>query len=124
MANKLRQFEILVDRNITFLEQIGHDNRKVLVAPSRLSSGYGFKNYPVKKSFIPANKQTLDLLANKFDIGTVVLPVSLYNNPLISDDFEHSNPLVSDDFEQMGLSLVQKVKYQGEEFLIYKNLTK
>lgn len=124
VSNKFRLFEYMLDKNITFLEQIGPDNKKVIVAPSKLYQGYGYKHYPVKWSFIPANKQTLDLLASKFDIGTVVLPVSLYSNPLISDDFEHNNPLVSDDFKEIGLSLVQKVQFQGEEFLIYKKLTK
>ena len=58
------------------VERIGHDDRKVLVAPDELSLDYFLAHYPVRVSFLPANLATLRLMESRYEIGTIVYPIS------------------------------------------------
>jgi len=61
-------------RKTGFLEKIGHNN-SMLVAPHWLSMDYVNKHHAVKYSFIPANGKTLKLLKQRYQVGTLVLPI-------------------------------------------------
>jgi hypothetical protein len=54
------------------LEQIGHDDRTMLVSSFRLLD-YVRKHYPVQWSFVPANEATLRQLAEHYEIGTILV---------------------------------------------------
>jgi 4-amino-4-deoxy-L-arabinose transferase-like glycosyltransferase len=57
-----------------FLESLGHDDRYLLVSPFWLSLDYVHEHYPVQWSFPPTNRETLTLLDQNFQIGTIVIP--------------------------------------------------
>lgn len=55
------------------LESIGHDDTRMLVTPFDLSVRYRYSHFPVSWAFLPYDLPTLELLAARFDIGTMVL---------------------------------------------------
>jgi 4-amino-4-deoxy-L-arabinose transferase-like glycosyltransferase len=55
------------------LESVGHENGRMLVTPADMSVRYRYDHFPVRWSFVPNNPDTLDLLAARFDIGTLIL---------------------------------------------------
>ena len=56
------------------LEEVPIDHSRVVIAPYTIIFDYALRHYPVKHSFPPANAETLDLLKERYPIGTVILP--------------------------------------------------
>jgi hypothetical protein len=109
MFGRFSRLDAVEDQHTLFLEQIGHDQQKMLVAPFQLSLDYAYRHHPLKSSFTPANGETFELLANLYDIGTVILPSS-----------DYSSSFKPGDFERFGLLLDRAVTYEGQEYLIFK----
>jgi len=62
------------DRTLETVEQIGHDETKLLVAPWLLGLEYSVAHYPVRYSFPIENLAGLSLLDQQIPIGTLILP--------------------------------------------------
>jgi len=61
-------------RMTALIETIGHDDNTVLVCDPPTSLDYALKHFPVRSSFVPANDETLRLLCEHHDVGTLILP--------------------------------------------------
>ncbi len=55
------------------LEAAGHDDSTLLVTPASVGLDYAIKHYPVRWSFVPDNDETLRLLDETHQIGTLVV---------------------------------------------------
>jgi hypothetical protein len=97
------------DAATAFMNAIGHDDQRMLVAPFELALEYVSQHHPVKWSFIPANAVTLELLRKEFVIGTFILSVP-----------DPDSSLTAADLERTGLRLEQEVVYAGRHYLIFK----
>lgn len=76
---------------------VGHNPNTVLVAHHPDIAEYLLSRYPARWSFLPANLQTLKLLNDRYDIGTILLPPDrTWYTRLTADD------LRSLGFEQRG----------------------
>ena len=93
-------------RRTAWLEQIGHDDSTMLVTPV-IFFDYVNLHYPVTWAFIPGNVETLDLLAARYTIGTIVLPKG-------QDTF---SPLA---LGQVGLVLEKTAQLEGTLYEIYQ----
>ncbi len=73
------------------LFQLGHDPERMLVAPTQFALPYSVLAYPSRASLAAENEETLDLIRERWDVGTLVLPA---RSPVvrISRDYleEHS----------------------------------
>ncbi len=58
------------------LDMLHHDDRRMLVAPYEIAMRYAFDHYPVKYSFSPGDIATLEMLEERFDVGTLICPTS------------------------------------------------
>lgn len=109
MASRFNSMDHIDDKNLAFMEQIGHDDRTLLVSPYEFSLYYVYTHYPVKYSFVPKNRETFALLAQRFEIGTLIISQKEYE-----DFFSRTN------FEQYGLTLQQTAFYNGEVYLVWR----
>jgi hypothetical protein len=89
-------------RQANALESVGHDNTRLLVTPYQLAVLYRYNHFPVVWSFPPNNQPTLEILAARYDIGTMILDG---NSPLLQDPamlatlgFYKEGGLTVDDF--------------------------
>jgi 4-amino-4-deoxy-L-arabinose transferase-like glycosyltransferase len=73
-----------------FLDSIGVFSANFFIAPPQISLDYVNRHYPIKWSFIPANDETLMLLADKFPIDILIIPV---NHSLVYD--MNSNKIIT-----------------------------
>lgn len=94
--------------HVRWLEEIQHDDSQMLVSDVKFIA-YAYEHYPVRWAFVPANGRTLDLLAIKYEIGTVVLP-------------ERRVPFVlsPDDFARNGLYFAGNKELDGQTYSIFK----
>jgi hypothetical protein len=103
------------DHYTACIEQLGLDNKKMLVAPYFM--GDYIYHHAIRASFVPANKETLSLLQANFDIGTLIVRTpdgrSLEGTALTAADLGRS-----------GLGLAQKMNCNDEEFLVFRNTAK
>jgi len=74
-ARSLTSRDELADANLAAVEAIGHDPAKLLVAPLDVIRRYAVEHYPVRASLVPANERTFALIFDRYDVGTVVLPL-------------------------------------------------
>jgi hypothetical protein len=90
------------------LESVGHNNTRMLVTPFGLSTRYRYDHFPVRWAFLPENPPTLNLLATRFDIGTLIL----------RDD----HPLLNDPatLAALGFYKEQTLVIDSFNFLVYK----
>jgi hypothetical protein len=94
---------------IEFLESLGHDDCRVLVCPSSYSFPYVLRHHPVRWSFMPANRHTLELLDGRHPLGTIVYQC---DDPMTD--------LTRDDIESLGWSLERTAQFSTKSFLIFK----
>jgi len=73
-----------------FLDSVGVFSAHFFIAPHQISLDYVNRHYPIKWSFIPANEKTLMLLADKFPIDILIIPV---NHSLVYD--RSSNKIIT-----------------------------
>jgi hypothetical protein len=66
--------DVVDSRCAAALESVGHDNARMLVTPFDISIRYRYDHFPVRWAFAPHNQPTLELLAARFDLGTLILP--------------------------------------------------
>ena len=109
MANRFTSMDSLDDQNLAFMEQLGHDDQTLLVAPYEFSLNYVYRHYPVRFSFVPKNRETLELLAQGYAIGSLVLP-----------RVEFEDHFSATDFERYGLAYSETVEYGGEAYLVWR----
>ncbi len=90
------------------LEAVGHDNKRMLVTPFDISIRYRYDHFPVPWSFTPYNQPTLELLAARFDIGTM----------MVDDD----DSLLRDEADLVNLGFYKdRVLVIGEhKYVVYK----
>lgn len=67
-----------------FLDSLGVSKTHFFVAPHDLSLDYVNNHYPIKWSFVPSNEETLALLADKFMIDMLIIPL---NQKLVYDPY-------------------------------------
>lgn len=63
--------------NLSFVEELGHDDTRLIVAPVRLLPPYCVAHYPVSCALLPANLETFFVLADTHSIGTLILPSTM-----------------------------------------------
>jgi 4-amino-4-deoxy-L-arabinose transferase-like glycosyltransferase len=66
-------WDLADERGNAFIEGLSHDDHRMLVGPHLLCIPYLERHYPVKYSFVPANRETLSLLCRKYDVQTFIL---------------------------------------------------
>jgi hypothetical protein len=96
------------DAAADLMRAVGHDDSRLLVAPFWIALPYVYEHHPVRWSFVPGNLPTLQLLAARYEIGTVVLP------------HDGASTLGADDLQRFGLEPQGKFGYEGDEFLVFK----
>lgn len=90
------------------LETVGHDNTRMLVTPFDLSIRYRYDHFPVPWAFLPYDQPTLELLAARFDIGTMIL--------------RNDHPLLQNPAMLAGLGFYKDrvLTIGGVNYLVYK----
>jgi hypothetical protein len=106
---RARIADIEDDRLTAWLEGIGHEDALLLVTPRFMAPDFVYRHHPVTWSFIPANRETLDLLAARYVIGTFVLPTQTA-----------ATSLTPQDLTDVGLVLKQTAEYDGVAYWIFK----
>lgn len=105
-------FDAFVDGFTRLVETLGHDDNTVLVSAFPYSAGYAFTHHPVRWALLPANEESLQMLASKYAIGTLILPRARR-----LDAF----PLTDASLHSVGLTYERTVSYGGIEYGIYKH---
>lgn len=95
-------------RHATAVESIGHDDSRMLVTPYQLSVRYRYDHFPVVFALAPYNLHTLELLAARFDIGTLILNE---NHPLLQ------NPAA---LARLGFYREQLLSVNEVNYIVYK----
>jgi hypothetical protein len=107
-------FKFYVDQDVVdcrygnALETVGHDDTRMLVTPFDLSILYRYYHFPVSWAFLPYDQPTLELLAARFDIGTMILN---YDHPLLQ------NPAV---LGELGFYEERVFRIDGHNFVVYR----
>ncbi len=74
MQDIVRRFVVESPPELTrYMEALEHDDSKLLVSSPRIGLDYTLKHYPVRWSFVPDNEETLRLLAERHEIGTLIV---------------------------------------------------
>lgn len=94
---------------LAFFESIGHDDRTVLVSSSSFAFPYIASHYPVRWSFIPANRETLEQLEARYNLGTIVFQL---NDPVVA--------MTPEDVESLGWKCVRVEHKFFVTHLVYK----
>ena len=95
-------------QRIAWLEKLGHDDTTLLVSDVEFLH-YVHDHYPVKWAFVPSNLRTLELLAAKYPIGTLLLPK------------DRRNRLLSEaELATAGLMFEQQLAFGDIEYLVYR----
>jgi hypothetical protein len=102
--------DVVDARAAAALETIGHNNARMLVTPFDISIRYRYDHFPVQWAFAPYNQQTLELLASRFDVGTLILPD---DHPLL----QSPAALAGLGFYQERVLMIEKTNY-----IVYKRL--
>jgi hypothetical protein len=92
-----------------FLEFVGHDDDRLLVSPFWMSLPYVSTHHPVRWSFIPANGETLRLLGERYDIGTLVIPFG-----------HHKVKIERDEVLAAGYRLIAKYRLGQAKFSVFR----
>jgi hypothetical protein len=74
--NVVRQFSNLrvqEQKTIEFVDSLSPEKEKVFIGPFWLVSPWVQSRYPIQWSFLPANKQTFEMLQAQYPVGTVLL---------------------------------------------------
>lgn len=95
------------DRRTALMESLEPDTRGLLVSSENYLD-FVQVHYPVRWSFVPANKPTFQALAAKYDISTVVL--------MEGELYDMSDA----DFARQGLALARTAEYENLKWLVYK----
>lgn len=102
------------ERHLSFLRTVGHDPRKVLMTPVRMTNRYLIDAFPARWSFIPANAETLRLVQERYDVGTIVYPI-------LSDRFRSELGFLSlAELRACGWEPVQYRSHGPVRFLVFK----
>jgi hypothetical protein len=98
-----------IERNkARLMERLEHDDTKVLITPGHGPLDYILAHHPVRWGFLPANPETFKLMADKYDIGTI----------LVTDGQHRAfGPGI---FEQYGLTVEHVVPRDGDNLLVFK----
>jgi hypothetical protein len=104
----VRQVDRLDNRRTAWLEQLGHDDSMMLVAPPHFLD-YVLKHHPVQWAFVPANDETLALLAASYPIGTLLLSAG-----------ELDRSLSSAALAQVGLEPIRRVNFGQEWYWLFR----
>jgi hypothetical protein len=94
-------------RKARFVETLGLDDNKVVVAPHHLILRYVLEHHPVGWSFIPANARTAHLLLEQFDVGAVIH----YAQPM-------PGTVTVQELAQEGFWVVLRASYEGTDYLV------
>jgi hypothetical protein len=105
----LRASDAADDAALAVVESLHHDDRRMLVAPFWVALPYVFAHYPVRWAYVPKNRPTLELLDQKYDIGTFIVPAD-----------RQGTDLTRDDLEAIGLKVERRLGYQGVRYLVFK----
>jgi hypothetical protein len=92
-----------------FVESLGHDDRRMLVAPYWIALPYVHAHHPVKWSFVPSNVATLELLDGRFDLGTLLVPSGW-----------RGTRLRLADVTKLGFEFDRQVRHRRIDFLVFK----
>jgi len=60
---------------VSVLSKLHGDSPRLVAAPHEMIKTFAVQRYPVRVSFHPANDETFRLLDERYDVGTMVLPV-------------------------------------------------
>jgi hypothetical protein len=107
--SRMTDSDVCLCEHTAVLEQLEHDDRQALVAPIGYSIEYVYLHHPVKWSFVPANRATLELLAEHYEIGTVVLPQP-----------DPGTALTPGDLAAIGLVFKQVAQFGDQEVLVFQ----
>lgn len=94
-------------RNVAFLDGVGHDPRLTLVTPHQIGLDWAYERWPAKWAFVPANRQSLELLDRRYPVGTIVAP-------------DNRAYLSTQDVVQAGFRLEEQRGFAGERYRIFK----
>jgi hypothetical protein len=98
------------DANVQALERsVKPDDRLALVGPWEHTLEYAFAHHPVKWSFLPQNRFTLELISRAAPIGTALLPLP---RPM--------DRVSAADLLNIGLREVGRVEIRGQRFRVFK----
>jgi len=84
------------------LESLEHDDQTLLVAPWAISLDYVVRHHPVRWSFVPANDFSLNKLASRYDIGTLVIRAAKLNRTITEEAINDNGLSYERDFDVRG----------------------
>jgi hypothetical protein len=73
-VRSIAAYDAADDQAVALLESTEHDRQRLIASPYWMGLPYAASNHPVKWAFLPANVQTLSLLMDKYDVGTLIVP--------------------------------------------------
>ena len=97
------------DRDIAFIEAMGHDSGGILVGPWAFSLDYCLKHFPVRYSLIPGSDSGLRFLNQKHPISTLALRKGM-----------EDQVLTAGTIASIGLVKEKEMELGGQPFVIFK----
>lgn len=86
-------------RSVEVLENLNLDTSGVLISPVALSLDYVLRNYPLRWSYPPANAKTLELVAELYDVSTVIMREDDVGRRLTEQDLRNIGLVRAREFE-------------------------
>jgi len=107
----LSAYRSVSEKRIEFFTAIQPSTYGILVAPHDISMEWVLKNYPLKYTFVPGDVPTLELIAKKYKVTTVVLR---------TNDLKK---LSHKALQAIGLVFTEQKKLDDEYYYIYRAIT-
>ncbi len=93
--------------NIAFIDSLEPDSRLTVVSPFYVGLDWAYVRWPARWAFVPANRESLDLLNRRYPVGTIAVP-------------DNTAYLGTEEFLRTGFSLVDERPYKGARYRIFK----
>lgn len=108
-SHRLRHNQKYVHQFDNFMHKVNPSPTGLIACPTMFFRPYAFDHYPQLMSFVPANRQTLQLLNNKYPISTIVIPAK-----------DLGSTITQRDINEIGLHLTQKIAFWQSDYLVFK----
>jgi hypothetical protein len=97
-----------MDRRV--IEELAHDDSRVLVAPWWMSMSYVLAHHPVRFSFVPSNDRSFGLLSARYPIGTLILSERTLGTQISPEAVRAA-----------GLRFSRSLDYQGHRLYVFRS---
>lgn len=109
-AKHMRRDEKFTAERTQFIESVHADEKGVLIAPCYMTPQFIYKHYPMLVSFTPKNDESLILLSQYRNLGTLIL-----------NEYDLQYRLSQKAIAKVGLTLTEIRHYHGAKWYVYRH---